>query len=169
MRPRRVATILAGAIACLTCVAWLESPLRPSTTRRLQMLAIAPQFWGYFAAPLQDRLQAFRWRDGAWVQADAPFASAGNLLGLRRGPVHHSSELRTLVSQIGTEWSGATLAPGQFPETTGPGLTVRNLARHPQLCGEVLLLSRTPVPWAWARSSGKIALPATYALLNVQC
>jgi sporulation delaying protein A len=169
VRPRQVARILTGAIVCVACVAWLESPLRLSATRRLQMLAIAPQFWGYFSAPLQDRLEAFRWRDGSWVKADSPLGAAENLLGLRRGIVNHSAEFRTLVAQVGTQWTEATLTSEQLPETTAPGVAVRNLARRPQLCGEVLLLSRTPVPWAWARSRSKVALPARYAHLSVQC
>lgn len=133
------------------------------------MLAIAPQFWGYFASPRQDRVQAFRWRDGLWVQADAPLGVPGNLLGLRRGPVHHSSEFTDLLSQVGTQWSEAVLGPGGFPVIDGPGLVVRNVALHPQLCGDVLLLSRTPVPWAWARMRRQSDLPARYARLNVQC
>src|SRR4029077_6996489 len=91
VRPRQMARLLAGAIVCLVAVHWLESPLRPPATRRLQMLAVAPQFWGYFASPLQDRMELFRLRGGTWVKADFPLASPRNLLGLRRGPLLHSS------------------------------------------------------------------------------
>lgn len=169
MRPGRVARILAAAIACLVCVTWLESPLRPSATRRLQMLAIAPQFWGYFAYPRQDRVQAFRWREGAWIQADAPLGAPGNLFGLQRAAVHHSSEFTTLLRQVGSRWSETLLRPDQLPDTSAPGLAVTNVARHPRLCGDVLLLSRTPVPWAWVKVSSTVELPARYVRLSIQC
>ena len=169
MRPRHVARILAGVVIALSCVVWLDSPLRPSATRRMQMLGIAPQWWGYFAHPREDRVQAFRHRDGVWVQADAPLGAPQNLFGLRRGPVAHSSEFTRLLDQVGAQWSSATLRPAELPETPAPPLIVRNLARHPRLCGEVLLLERTPLPWAWARSHRDVALPARFARLDVQC
>jgi len=169
VRPRRVAQILAAVIACAACVAWLDSPLRPPATRRMQMLGVAPQFWGYFAAPQEGRLQVYRWRDGAWVQLDAPLGSASNLLGLQRGPVHHSSEFRALLSQIGTRWADARVTSTQLPDDPGPTLELKNLAREPQLCGDVLFIERRPVPWAWARSSARVAMPAKVARLRVQC
>jgi len=133
------------------------------------MLAIAPQFWGFFATPREERTEVFRLRNGAWERADAPLAAAANLLGLRRAIVSHGAEFRTLEAQVANRWSSATLTPEQLPDSAAEPVPVRNLARHPQLCGEVLLVARTPVPWAWARSSSKAALPTRFARLNVQC
>lgn len=169
MRPRQVARLLAVAIVCLFALNWLESPLRAPAGRRLQMLAVAPQFWGYFAAPLQDRMELFRLRGGSWVRADFPLASPRNLFGFGRGPVGHSSELRVLLRDAPLEWSEATVRDGQLPETGSPGVPVRNLAQHPQLCGDVLVLDRTPVPWAWAGSGRAVSMPVRYARLDVQC
>ena len=167
--PRQMARLLAGAILCLFAVTWLESPLRAPAGRRLQMLAVAPQFWGYFAAPLQDRMELFRLRGGAWVRADFPLSSPRNLFGLGRGPVLHSTEVRGLLRDAPLEWSEATLRESEVPEATTPGVPVRNLARQPQLCGEVLVVERTAVPWAWAGSRRAVSMPAKYALLDVQC
>ena len=167
--PRQLARLLAGAIVCLFAVTWLESPLRAPAGRRLQMLAVAPQFWGYFAAPLQDRMELFRLRGGTWVRADVPQGSPRNLFGFTRGPVLHNSELRALLRDAPLEWSEGTLREGEVPEVAAPSVPVRNLARHPQLCGDVLLLDRTPVPWAWAGSHRAVSMPVKYARLDVQC
>ena len=167
--PRQMARLIAGAILCLFAVTWLESPLRAPAGRRLQMLAVAPQFWGYFAAPLQDRMELFRLRGGAWVRADAPLASPRNLFGLRRGPVLHSSELRALLRDAPLEWTEATVRDGEVPEAVSAGVPVRNLARQPQLCGDVLVVERTPVPWAWASSRRAVSMPMKYARLDIQC
>ena len=113
--PRQLARLLAGAIVCLFAVTWLESPLRAPAGRRLQMLAGAPQFWGYFAAPLQDRMELFRLRGGTWVRADVPQGSPRNLFGFTRGPVLHSSELRALLRDAPLEWSEGTLREGEVP------------------------------------------------------
>ncbi|MGZ6134769.1 MAG: SdpA family antimicrobial peptide system protein [Myxococcaceae bacterium] len=169
MRPRVVARLIAGAIVFLVCVASLDSPLRPAATRRLQMLAIAPQFWGFFSAPRDDQFEVFRRRNGGWERADTPLPAAVNRFGLRRGTTSHSAEFRTLAEQVGTRWSTATLAPEQLPDIGADSLALRNLARQPQLCGEVLLLSRPPIPWAWAGSTGKVALPTRFAQLTIQC
>jgi antimicrobial peptide system SdpA family protein len=167
--PRQMARLIAGAILCLFAVTWLESPFRAPAGRRLQMLAVAPQFWGYFAAPLQDRMELFRLRGGSWVRTDLPLGSPQNLFGLRRGPVLHSSELRALLRDAPLEWAEATVRDGEVPEAAPAGVPVRNLARHPQLCGEVLVVERTPVPWAWAGSHRAVSMPVKYARLDVQC
>lgn len=164
-----MARLLAGAIVCLVVVYSVESPLRPPATQRLQVLGVAPQFWGYFAAPLQDRFELFRLRNGTWVKADFPLSSPRNLFGLRRGPVLHGSELRNLLSTAPLHWEEATVRDGELPEVAAPGVSVRNLARHPQLCGDVLVLERTPVPWAWAASHRPVSMPAKYARMDVQC
>ena len=164
-----MARLLAGAIVCLVVVYSVESPLRPPATQRLQVLGVAPQFWGYFAAPLQDRFELFRLRNGTWVKADFPLSSPRNLFGLRRGPVLHASELRNLLSTAPLHWEEATVRDGELPEVAAPGVSVRNLARHPQLCGDVLVLERTPVPWAWAASHRPVSMPAKYARMDVQC
>ncbi len=169
MRPRQAARLLAAAIVCLFAFNWIESPLRAPAGRRLQMLAVAPQFWGYFASPREDRMEVFRLRDGAWVKADFPLGSPRNLLGLGRGPVLHSAEFRTLISVAPLQWSEVTLRVGELPETAALGLSVRNLARQPQLCGDLLLLERTPLPWAWAGSHRAVAMPAKYTHLDVKC
>jgi hypothetical protein len=167
--PRQLARLLAGAILCLFAVTWLESPFRAPAGRRIQMLAVAPQFWGYFAAPLQDRMELFRRRGGAWVRADFTLSSPRSVFGLRRGPVLHSTELRALLRDAPLEWSEATLPESELPEATTPAVPVRNLAVQPQLCGDVLVLERTPVPWAWAGSHRPVSMPVKYARLDVQC
>ena len=169
MRPRQMARLLAAAIVCLFALNWLESPLRAPAGRRLQLLAVAPQFWGYFASPLQDRLELFRLRGATWVRADFPLGSPRNLLGLGRGPVGHSSELRALLRDASLEWSEATVRDGELPPPASPGVPVRNLAQHPQLCGDVLVLERTPVPWAWAGSRRAVSMAVKYSRLDVQC
>jgi sporulation delaying protein A len=164
-----MARLLAGAFVFLVVVYSVESPLRPPATQRLHVLGVAPQFWGYFAAPLQDRFELFRLRNGAWVKEDFPLSSPRNLFGLRRGPVLHGSELRNLLSTAQLQWEEASVRDGELPEVATPGVSVRNLARHPQLCGDVLVLERTPVPWAWSASHRPISMPAKYARMDVQC
>ena len=150
-------------------LAWLESPLRPPPGRRMEMLAIAPQFWGYFATPREKEFEVFRWRDGAWHRADAPLSAATNLFGLRRATVNHGAEFQSLVAQAGDHWTTESLTAEQLPGHGSDTLQVRNLARSPQLCGDILIVSRPAVPWAWSRSTARIALPTRFANLTVQC
>jgi antimicrobial peptide system SdpA family protein len=169
MRPRQVARILAGVIVFLICITWLDSPLRPSAARRLQMLGFAPQSWGFFAEPREQRTEVFRLRKGTWERADSPLGSAANLFGLRRSIVNYGAEFRSLESQIGARWSTADLTEKQLPDTSPESLAVTNLAHAPRLCGEVLLVSRPPLPWAWARAGARTAVPTRYVRLRVQC
>ena len=77
--------------------------------------------------------------------------------------------LRRLESQVDTRWSTADLTHHQLPDTTIEPVPVTNLAREPRLCGEVLFVSRPPLPWAWARTGGTATLPTSYARLTVRC
>ena len=135
----------------------------------MQMLAIAPQFWGYFAKPLEKDLEVFRWQDHRWERADAPLAAMVNLFGLRRATVNHSAEFRRLVEQVGDGWTSASLGVDQLPDPDGDRVTVKNLARRPALCGEVLIVAREAVPWAWARSRARVELRTRFARLDIQC
>jgi sporulation delaying protein A len=168
MRPRQAARLLAGVVVFLACITWLDSPLRPGPVHRLQMLVVAPQAWGFFASPREPRTEVYRLRNGAWERADTPLGSAANLFGLRKAIPSHSPEFRTLDSQIGA-WSTAALTEDQLPATAVEPVEVSNLAREPRLCGEVLLVERPPLPWAWAHARGSAALPTRYARVTVRC
>src|SRR5215468_5405216 len=95
MRRRQAARLLAGVVVFLACIAWLDSPLRPGATQRLQMLGFAPQAWGFFASPREPRTEVYRLRNGVWERADTPLGSAANLFGLRKAILSHSPEFRT--------------------------------------------------------------------------
>ena len=168
MRPRQVARILAGVIVFLACITWLDSPLRPSATRRLQFVGIAPQAWGFFAEPREARTEVFRLRNGTWERADSPLGSTASLFGLRRAIVNHGAEFRSLESQVGTRWNTADLTEKQLPDVL-ESVAVTNLAHEPQLCGEVLLVSRSPLPWAWAHAGARTTLPTRFVRLRIQC
>lgn len=169
MRPRQVARLLAGVVVFLGCITWVDSPLRPGATRRLQMLGIAPQAWGFFGSPREAHTEVYRLRDGAWERADSPLGSAANLFGLRKAILSHGPEFRTLESQVEARWLTADLTEGQLPEAAVEPVAVNNLARHPRLCGEVLFVARPPLPWAWAHAGGRAALPTRYARLTIRC
>jgi sporulation delaying protein A len=169
MRPRRAARLLAGVVVFLACITVLDSPLRPSGTQRLQMLGFAPQAWGFFASPREARAEVYRLRNGAWERADSPLGSAANLFGLRKTIVSNGAEFRSLESQVDAHWSTAELTEDQLPTAAAEPVEVRNPAREPRLCGEVLLVERPPLPWAWAHERGRAALSTRYARLTVRC
>jgi sporulation delaying protein A len=169
MRPRQAARLLAGVVVFLACITLLDSPFRLGATQRLQMLGFAPQAWGFFASPRDAGTEVYRLRNGAWERADTPLGSAANLFGLRKTIVSNGPEFRTLESQVKARWSTAHLTKEQLPISTVEPVEVSNLARDPQLCGEVLLVERPPLPWAWAHARGRAALPTRYARLTVRC
>ena len=164
-----MATLLAGVVVFLACITWLDSPLRPGPARRLQMFAIAPQAWGFFAWPRETRTEVYRLRKGVWERADRPLGSAANLFGLRKGLLSHGPEYWTIKSQVEARWTTADLTEDQLPSPAVEPVEVNNLAHEPRLCGEVLLVDRPPFPWAWAHARGRATLPTRYARLSVRC
>ena len=103
------------------------------------MLALAPQFWGYFAAPREEgrALPAPRRHLGARrLSAGAPV----NLSGFGGDP--STAPIPDLAAPRVS--GGSPAREGSCPRSRAGPLPVRNLARKPQLCGEVLLSSGPP-------------------------
>ena len=168
MKPRVAARFAAAGIVTLVCFASLDSPFRPSAASGLRIQTIAPQAWGFFTSARDDQVEVFRLRDGQWMRIDAPLSAPANLFGLRRSTLNHGAEFRTIAAQVGDRWSTAALGPDDLPGSS-EALSVRNLAREPRLCGELLLVSRPALPWAWSTSSGRLKLATRFARMQVQC
>jgi antimicrobial peptide system SdpA family protein len=132
------------------------------------LLGVAPQAWGYFSSPRAETFEVYRLGAGGWSRLDAPIAAAANLFGLRRTTVNHGAEFRNIVSQVGNRWTETALTAEQIPDAPDH-VVVEDYAREPHLCGDVLLIARPPVPWAWARSPTRPALATKFVRLDVRC
>lgn len=144
----------------------LEEKIRPEVWM--------PQGWKFFTrSPREDIIAVFR-RDanGDWVNAlSGPNASSANLFGISRGTRAQGIEvgiLQVAVSRL--TWPACKEAYERCVDQAPlVPVAIKNPTPNPTLCGELGLLVRAPVPWAWSRSGKKITMPSKAIRINVKC
>ncbi len=137
---------------------------------------LIPQGWGFFTRdPREPRIIPFGLRsEGEWTELGlGPHGRARWLFGLDRRSRAQGLEIGTLFGAVGDDaWfdcGGPTpMEPHACLDAASP-LPVENPSPIPSLCGEVGLVRREPVPWAWRRAADRIEMPAQVLRLSVRC
>ncbi len=135
------------------------NPMRLPFESKVPIVAILPQGWGFFTRePREPNVQAFTRRDGRPLLTDSN-AGPSNFFGLSRRPRALGVELGLILSSIREE---------QWKKQTTP-LTIHNPTPEPTLCGNLTLVRRPPLPWAWSRSKRPVTMPAETVQVDVLC
>jgi antimicrobial peptide system SdpA family protein len=145
--------------------------LNPSTSDviRKYVAMTVPQGWAFFTKPPDDpEIGIYDARTGRSILA-TPQTRVENFFGLSRTQRAQGPELATLASQV-TAWvscdvkSHACVKPGENEEPE----KVHNDAFVRTVCGEVVLTSERPTPWAY-RDFGLPSKVEQRAFLKVDC
>jgi len=161
-------TVGAGSVVFVNSVA--DSALVPSARHRTNLMTVVPEGWAFFTRSPRE-MQTFLYRRGASGREaiSQRHADPANYFGLARFARAKMVEVAALLEQVApNEWS--SFAAGIDPESlpTVPR-AVTNPAPGPLLCGNVLLIEREPVPWAWSRASQPIRMPGRLVEMSVSC
>lgn len=142
-----------------------EDTLRPSV--RL----VLPQGWSFFTrSPREADFVAFsRGADGRWRSSlRAPHAEPRNAFGLARASRAQGVEVGLLTGLLrDTDWQDCRGDPAGCLDRADP-VRAANPALLKTLCGDVGLVQRPPVPWAWSRA-GDVTMPSVVARLELSC
>lgn len=139
--------------------------------RSVDVRSVLPQGWGYFSGDARQPLSTAYVRDGdGWQQVGGGHqGSVGDLFGLDRSG-------RLAEQEIGFAEAGATGEPRQCrlsDEDCLKGLEVagsgENPIANPTLCGDVAIVRRDALPWAWSSSSSRQAMSATAIRVELSC
>lgn len=150
---------------------WPSNVLNPAggDPVRTYVAMSVPQGWAFFTKPADDpEIGAYDVDTGRSILA-TPQTKIENLFGLSRTQRAQGPELASLASQA-TNWvecdlrSHGCAKPGidELPDK------VRNDAFVRTVCGEVVLTSERPTPWAY-REFGRQSKVEQRAYLNVDC
>lgn len=161
-----------GLVAVYAVVGVLpQAALTLPAVARVRM--VLPEGWAFFTRdPREPDVDVLAWRDGAWTPAlRRPLSSARNLFGLSRAGRAQSVELGILVDGLkGVELSSCRGALERCADDLPPAtVTIANAQGARTICGDVLVVVREPIPWAWAAVTPRVQMPAKVVRVEVTC
>ena len=130
-----------------------------------------PEGWGLFTrSPREDLLRIFRFEDGAWRSACFTNSSYRNMFGLSRRARVVSVELSDLAGRVPrVKWSDCRGALEECLPDRARTVAVKNRGTGRYLCGEFVIESRPPIPWAWSKSRHRIHMPGRVVRIYSDC
>jgi antimicrobial peptide system SdpA family protein len=140
--------------------------------RDLPVRSLTPEGWAFFTRnPREKQISAYRRVNGTWESVDiGPNGSVANLFGLDRSTHTQSVEVSALLAHVrGRDFHSCRGTPSACLEGVPPIASFASPVPHPSLCGEVGIMSREPVPWAWSHVRPSIVMPSDTLVLEVKC
>jgi len=131
----------------------------------------APQGWRFFTRDAQEeQLHAFEKIDGAWsIAPGTRNADKENWFGASRvGRAMHADTASLAKFVPDKSWVDCKGALDDCIGRATP-IGVKSPLPQPLLCGEVALVARKPVPWAWSNATKPVVMPTRVARLEVKC
>lgn len=148
------------------------SPLRPLGQPSLAARSLAPQGWGFFTRdPHEPPLLVYRRDPDGWRDASfGPNAEPHQLFGWRRSARAQGVESGALLFAHGKlDFVACDADLGTCLEHGEVIDRVDNPTPDPTLCGDIALVKRRVIPWAWARTMARDRAPAEILRLEVSC
>ena len=169
---------LAAAIVAVTVHGSMPyNAIESNLVRDLQTTAWAPESWRFFTRnPQEEQVAPYSRTGESWTPASSPGGSPRYLFGLDRAGRAQGVELGLLLEGM-PKASFRACDDDEAPEVclskTTKVFRLKNETPRPSLCGQIGVVSKKPVPWAWARlravSARTIHMPARVLRLEVEC
>jgi len=133
---------------------------------------LVPEGWAFFTRdPREESIFLFIRRDGAWESASmGPNGSVANAFGLNRASRAQGVETALIVNRFSTSaFRECRGVAADCLETTKSAGSLQNNSPDPSLCGDVGIVMRKPVPWAWWSSGQSVVMPARILRIYAGC
>lgn len=148
-----------------------HSPISLPLADRMRPAVVAPEGWAFFTrSPREPRPTIFLRAAGGWREAGrGQNALPRYAFGLDRTARGEGAEVGLLLERVRGAWKPCTAPDEACLNAAAPAARVRNLLAHPRLCGTVGVVTRPPVPWAWARAQDDVRMPGSVIVLEAAC
>jgi antimicrobial peptide system SdpA family protein len=147
----------------------LELPLAHELNPVLWM----PEGWKFFTRDSREaRTEMYIHDINGWHDASrGPNARPENKFGLDRIGRAQGIELGLITDRVPHQLWRPCNEGNAFRclDQASVARRVSNVSPSPSLCGEVGLISRKPLPWAWANQGFHVSMPLSFVRLEVQC
>jgi antimicrobial peptide system SdpA family protein len=150
-------------------------PFSPVTTRvraPAVVRAVLPEGWAFFTRDAREaRMFVRAWRGGAWVPLTrAPHGEPRNRFGFDRTSRAQGVEAGLLLARVPSgAWRACRGTDAACATAAGAALSLRNTSPSPTLCGDIMVVMRPPVPWAWSRLMEETGMRAHALRVRVTC
>ena len=160
------------AIALLVAHSLPYNPLQGMVPEGANLRMFVPEGWGFFTKSPRERQYTVVRRSGdGWVPAQSmPVSNPANVFGLNRAVRGSGVELSTLLKDVPNDaWVECEDADEACLARVAAPTQIANASIRPTLCGELGVVMREPVPWAWRDAATEIHMPAVVTTLQAQC
>jgi antimicrobial peptide system SdpA family protein len=134
--------------------------------------AFFPEGFSFFTRdPRESQTEIFQLLDGDLVSVTNKNGSYKNWFGVKRITRAINLDIGYLLSRIEEEdWIACNTAIQTcLDQTQNLFVELKSNYEKPLLCGEYVLLSRKPVPWAWAKNVHPEQMPLEYVRIYIVC
>ena len=133
--------------------------------------ALLPQGWGYFSGDARQPIPtAYVHRGGSWQPvADGHQGTPRLLLGLDRSGRLGEQEIAFAQAAVPDEPHECREADIDCLEDLPVQGSATNPLAEPTLCGDVGIVRRDVLPWAWSHSAQRDRMPATAVRVEMSC
>lgn len=134
------------------------------TSNKISTENILPQGWAFFTkSPKDVRVEVFDYKTGEEISMKN--FSFSNVFGIKRTSTRISMEIATLIKEtpdslwVKSEGIGNRFNKGRF-------ILKKSVFANPYLDGEIIILNRERVPWAWLNFEDKLQTSINYLKIN---
>lgn len=143
------------------------TPLSLSYPNANVIYTLVPQGFGFFTRdPQEVQVLAYTKTEEGYTLLNKSNATPSYLFGLSRTSRKENIELGYIMGQLNPQqWR--TCSENWITCIPDTIVNVKSGFDNPLVTGELLLVSKKPVPWAWSRAE-KIEMPCTVIRINIQ-
>ena len=149
------------------------NPINLPFAKQLQLDVFVVQGWKFFTRnPREEDIFVYK-KDGYgnWLPALVGVnGSPVNFFGLRRSTRAQGVEIGLITTAIKQDQWYACRQSAETCVTDAPMIGFQSThLLEPTLCGEIGLVLRPPIPWAWSRARKEIIMPSKGVRVNLLC
>jgi antimicrobial peptide system SdpA family protein len=149
-----------------------KGPLSPELSISVQqdLRQVLPEGWAFFTkSPRDPEFALYRRSGNSWVTAlHGPQSDVGNWFGLSRKSRAEGIEFGMISVAVGKRLTTCSGDWQDCAKKLRPNIVFQDTEEHPLLCGSLLIVNQTPVPWSWATFQ-HVTMPSTIAYVDVRC
>ena len=167
-----IASVWAFVLFSVLKVMTPYNPLSATKESKANLVAFFPQGWAFFTRnPREANTFMYKVENGQLTPAIETNASISNWFGIRKETRVKGVEMGALLGRLDKKpWTECPEGINSFEQVDSlESVRIINGAPKPHFCGEYLLETREPVPWAWAKIMDKVKMPSNIIKINALC
>jgi len=152
------------------------NPIPISKSLQMNVHSLAPEGWAFFTRnPREPSLNLYHLNEQKEIvpYCSYPSAHPDYWMGAKRDLRSIGAEMGAMITQVPDSiWVAQEGQLISFLEANHQNLktfSIDNEVQGPFICGDLFLVQKSPIPWAWAKSADRIDHQFKIAKIEVTC